>query len=472
MSLFIFFSTGDIDLNSWFEGGSSVGRIDEIELTKDVSAILLSGVDPTCPRKEQTDWWRMLSLRISNSSVGIFERGDSTSLQISALNKPLDLSLVLQKSAWNRRALALRCKLSMVEMAVKYSEYCQAYAVLRENIGRSIDKERWDNVEKAYDLEVELADEGTQPTMALQAGGGQLGQTKRVEYACAARRIRYGTKSERLQSSKSPAPGAKNGASQIEKEPSAVDLKFMLDGFALKLSRDDPVEGIGDPETALTFEYDMILLRVQVVEVSIKSEASEDYSFHLSLYRIGLFDLGDQGRLLRENFLLSTQKERHKRTVRLPCAFSVLVEGYSPGGQLSSASDVKRCEDDDAQLVITVDKVPSSSVGTIGSLENPLQKQGNDKVTVARAVINFLSVNARIRPFKELTAFLAMSWPVSDIKLQDQIAEISDATKKDSRPAAKSSHTCLQLKLVAHYPRIFFVADESDPHSRALVLRG
>lgn len=92
------------------------------------------------------------------------------------------------------------------------------------------------------------------------------------------------------------------------------------------------------------------------------------------------------------------------------------------------------------------------------------------------------SVNALIRPLREILAFLACSWSVqnkngSNIPSAEAVPELGNemgrsADQVEERTKPTSFRKGLQLKVVAHYPRIFFLADESDPCSRALVLRG
>lgn len=467
-----------MDVNSWFEGGTAEGRIDEIELDKDVTTVSMSRASRP-ERQEQTDWWRMLSLRISNCSAGVYARkGPEDNVFLSALNEPVDLSLVLQKSAWQNRGLSLRGKLSVVNMSLKYSEYCLINAVIKGNVGRKVDPSAWDNMEKAYDLEQNSEKDDSQPNQTA------MHPSKHVEYASGARRIRYGAKA--IQAKTQPAQDSK----PEDEGSNSIDVKFLLDGFALKLHRDDYVEESGEANTSSSIGYDMILLRVQVVEVSIVGKASNDISLHLSLYRVGLFDLGDRGRLVREALIRKRGERKRGRIkeLRSPCAFHVLVEGYSPPKR--GASEVEKSifgpGQNDAQLVITVDRVPATSVGTIGSLENPAQdRNDNGKVTIARVVVNFLTVNALIRPLKEVLAFFAMSWQaknntgVSQRDLDHGTGStFTKAVHQENERARKlsisnkSTVSCLQIKIVLHYPRLFFVADESDPHSRALVLRG
>ena len=112
----------------------------------------------------------------------------------------------------------------------------------------------------------------------------------------------------------------------------------------------------------------------------------------------------------------------------------------------------------------------------------PDEEGGDDKIVIVRVVINYLSVNPLIRPLRETISFLTCSWSVPHLEESalltsgilrvpsQNVGGLVDYIEQDA--AHSASRRGFQLKLVAHYPQIFFLADESDPNSRALVLRG
>ena len=133
------------------------------------------------------------------------------------------------------------------------------------------------------------------------------------------------------------------------------------------------------------------------------------------------------------------------------------------------------------QLLITVDTCSPSSAGLTN--EDPLAstEDAGDKIILARMVFNYLSINALIRPMREIVAFLTCSWSLNRTDQgssnagalsegETSLEKSVDQFEEYARPG--SFRHGLQLKVVAHYPRVFFLADESDPLSRALVLRG
>jgi hypothetical protein len=471
-------SSGDVNINSWFEKATSPGKFGQVDREKD-----------------QAEWWRMLSLRLTGLSGGLYTCESQTGFKSSTATKPIDLEITLRKPTVQGRDMSLRGKLSFVDVTLQYTDYVILRAVARDNFGRKVDTEKWDNVEKAYWMEEERLDGVKQDTpsgLRVDRSGNSApsGSDVPVAYSSHARFVRYGKRAKKGQAiggsrSNDSDENAINATSIDATDSTTLDIRFELDGLSLKLRRDGQVEGAaGMDSMPSSFDYDVMLLRVQLVELSVNTNVEGDLSFHLSLFRIGLFDLGDRGRLIRERYLdcLAPKDEgdrrRKRRELRPPCPFSVLVEGYSPSK--NSAGSSKTLDDDsdsEPQLVVTVDRCPASSAGSIGPLADS-DLPADSKVTVARVVINFLSVNALIRPFQEIAAFLSCSWPTQKVSVESsgKRSSLTGPQLKDAHAqgvkSVPSTSRGFQLKLVAHYPRIFFVADESDPHSRALVLRG
>lgn len=415
------------------------------------------------------NWWRMLSLGLTGFCGGI-----TTSEALSSVTKPIDLEIELRKPTMKGQETAVQGSLSFLDLKMDYSDYAVLRAVIQDNVGRKVDTDAWDNVEKAYYLEEQKIAEAV--------------ESDRVEYASDARFIRYGKagKSERGKRKSLSMTEIRDNMSPegIESEANTLDVRFKLDGLSLKLRRDDNVEGVQDgDDLAKAFHYDVVLFRVQLVEVSYTANAAGDVSFQLSLFRLGLFDLGDQGRLVRERYYSSlpssspTSDKRVKRKgLRQPCPFHVLVEGYA---EAEDGGDSVIRNTDNPQFVVNVDRCLASSARARGALEESELPQ-HSKVTLAKIVINNLSINAFIRPFEEVRAFFACEWETKLEKIQSRREEenmkpgLSRHASEQSLPstAATKKNQGFQLQLVAHYPRIFFLADESDPHSRALVLRG
>jgi hypothetical protein len=422
------------------------------------------------------EWWRILSLQLSGFQFGL--RRDEI---FSEVTTPIDLGINLKRPTSKGGEVSIRGTLSLVDLSLNYSDYVLIRNVTKDNLGNKVDTDKWDNVEKAYESEDQIGDA---VVLSLSVDGESCGGVQvtegRVAYSTNARFIRYGkagkrkSKLERQDNLRTPGSGGRPSTSE-SKPASTVDLKFTLDGLSLKLCRDDPLEALAaDGDLVSQFRYDIILLRVQVVEVSLSSTDNGDLSLHLSLFRLGLFDMGDAGRRLREYYLSLSGGERRRKPPRRPCPFCVIAEGYSPGANSGGKSPSKTIQEV-PQLVVTIEqRTASSALATVGTSD--LELPPNAKVTIARVVVNYLSLNMMLRPVKEALSFLSCEWPLDIDK-----ANLSEGTRdfevdRKSAPLHQLSEgvksQALLLTLVAHYPRIFFLADECDNHSRALVLRG
>ncbi|MGH3056165.1 MAG: hypothetical protein ACRDL7_14420, partial [Gaiellaceae bacterium] len=251
-----------------------------------------------------------------------------------------------------------------------------------------------------------------------------------------------------------------NGSTPItangDKENSVLlDFSFNLDGLRLTLHRNDGAEELvasTPPRSTavhrpLIFSYDLARFRV-TVEMSSLREGEQ--FIQIKLHRLDLFDLGDLGRNARDSALRSGRPG-----VRASCAVSVLVEGY--GGEESCSTGQPP-----PQLDVTVTK-----------------STGRD--TVVRVVVNYLSLNAMVRPVLEIVEYFTCAWPSPFL---ERTASVS-LTTIGSGQGIKWDEDDLQgrsgnfndsellvdeggessVQLVAHYPRLF-VADECDPFSQ------
>lgn len=450
----ILFHLGDVSAKSWFEEDT-----DESDKNKASQAV----------------WYRVLSVSLTGLRWNANERNRSLDVDNdSAYAVPLNLKLILRKPTRKGNAVVIRGSLSCIETTLTYTTFVLLKAVMRDNVSREIDVTRWDNVEKAYWMEV---DEGEQPA-----------------YSSNARFIRYGKERKQRAATMETDPGAEidpDGSQKSQKVPPSVpklDCLFNLDGLRLKLHRNDHLEGLKSNMDS-DFCYDVVVLRADTIEVSLTANSLGDKTLQLSLSRLGVFDLGDTGRLARTRYYetlmeldsSSSAVEMSPQVTRNPCAFSVLVEGYSPTEDHVSSPEQKESMAAEPQLLLTIDTCSASSAGVENEESILHREEDSDKVVLARMVFNYMSVNALIRPLREIVAFMTCSWPLPSAdrdssigeaadKLDEEVETSVDQPEERARPA--SFRKGLQLKVVAHYPRIFFLADESDPCSRALVLRG
>lgn len=448
---------GDVNIQSWFEKAKST--------TKD-------SID--------SEWWRVLSLKVTGFSFGLVSIGSNFD-SLSSATSPIDLDILLRKPTIKGRILSIRGIMSSLDTVLKYEDYALLRAVARDNIGRHINTDKWDNVEKAYWLENEDTDKRLGIQRSTKPDGGDI---NKVAYSTNARFVRYGKGGKKGMKETNPSPRGRTDTDRLENDTTqTLDVRFDLAGVALRLRRNDLPEGVvEEDELATGFYYDIMLLRVGYVEVLTTTNASGDISFNLSLFRVGLFDLGDTGRRIRQKYYHSLpsdaalSRERKKKALLQPCPFVVLAEGY-----LSSDNNdtvvLEESDLDGPEFVISVDICPASSTNGFLPLSGTALPP-ETKVTVAKVVINYLSLNAIIRPFREIADFFACAWPIrSEISPRSQSTnktELNTTEKKKSPENEKLNYSLkgLQLKVVAHYPRVFFLADESDLNSRALVLKG
>ena len=453
---------GDVNARSWFEEANAPDKAERVDET----------------RSPQTVWYRVLSLSLTGLHWNAQEKNSLIVKESrSADVVPLDVNLNLRKPTKSGNAVVITGDLSCIDFTLTYSTYVLLKAVMRDNISRDIDVARWDNVEKAYGME---EDDGDQPA-----------------YSSNARFIRYGQerKQKRIATEPGKGPAISRDRSQ-DATPATPKLEclFSLEGLRLKLHRNDRLEGLetlsskgSDFDSA--FCYDIVVLRADSIEISVNVTSAGDKSLQLSLRRLGVFDLGDGGRLARARYYqtlmeLDSSSEAIKMNFqanRNPCAFSVLVEGYSPSEDQVGTHDSEGRTPEEPQLLLTVDICSASSSGIAREDSISSKDDNNDKIVLARMVFNYLSVNALIRPLREILAFLTCSWPLHDtgggISNGEVVHELDgnmgrSVDKLEESAKLVSFRKGLQLKVVAHYPRIFFLADESDPCSRALVLRG
>ena len=271
---------GDVNLQSWFEEAVST-------------------------KKEFTDseWWRVLSLRVTGFSYGLVRMGSSFDSLSSATN-PIDLDIMLRKPTIKGRTLSVRGIMSCFDVVLNYEDYALLRAVVNDNIGRYINTDKWDNVEKAYELENKDAERksGLQPQVEADSE-----VSSKVAYSNNARFVRYGKGGKKgIKKADTGFTEEKDDDRSESNSTQTLDVRFDLAGVALKLRRNDLPEGIvEEDDIAAAFYYDVMLLRVGVVEVLTTANATGDMSFSLSLFRVGLFDLGDSGRLIRQRYYYS-----------------------------------------------------------------------------------------------------------------------------------------------------------------------
>jgi hypothetical protein len=347
---------------------------------------------------------RMLSVSISGLSAGTYNQ---VYFPDSHILSRINIAIDAEKSSFH---VSLRSRVSDVEVIAKYSSYLLLLRVVRENVCRKIDKEKWDNLEVAWEAEL------------MQTGNPEsdnLGFSKEIEYSSSARIVRYGkTSNEKALVSIS------------------IELHFRCDMISIMLHRDDDrarKEGTG---------YDMIVLCGWGLDAVYVKKEEVGNCITASIGKVYVFDLCGNERSCNVSS-------------SVPASFAVLVEGYSAGNAT---------ERSDAQLVIKINRPMS-----------PLSATNVD------IVVNFLSVTMLAKPMEDVSAFLRCTWALGgqDSTQANEAKKLAcneeghaETNGTETHIPAKTRKTCLAVKLVLHYPRLIFSADETEKHSRALVLEG
>jgi hypothetical protein len=304
--------------------------------------------------------------------------------------KGVDMDITIEKTS---SSMSVKSRVSDVHTILKYSDYVSLILVLRNNLGKKVDRKRWDNVEVAWEEEASKSDDV---------------EGRNILYAISARYVRYGQK-------------------KISREDAAkslpVDVEFHCGGLSLLLRRDDDL-------MLSALDQDVVYLSLYGLDVSLKRMEDNRRSIAASIGKVFLFDV----------------RGRTARGADRIASYNVIVEGYT-------APD--KSDRFDSQVVVTADSTGSESSVSF--------------------VVNRLSVAALLKPMEELIAFLGCEWnleshlptKMSKTEIAETNTENLDQSGGVSAPRAPHS---LQLKLVLHFPRLIFVADESNKKSRALVL--
>ncbi len=506
----IIFRLGDVRLKSWFEeathSDAEAIQCDNLYSRKQKN-IYSGSKSKSSEESDILDWWRVLSISIIGMSWHTHNFALSRPEQaVAPKEKPVDIHFILYKSLWFRNSLIARGKMSSVNFILKYSEYELLRTVLRNNVTKPVNMDRWDNVEKEYSLE---SNNETEKPVSADAPAGldqsSINAQNDVAYSSHARFIRYGMKGKRIQAhnltQKSHIPSylapsqtnievddSKDSQNSTNNGDSCIDVRFELGGLSMILHRDDFTDHFAksQSEARETMNYDIVRFHVDQVDITVSTNVYAGKSICVNLYRLGLYDLGDVGRMSREQYhsSLSESKENSNTmnenkqvlNTRKSCAFSVIAEGYVPlqedQSTLGNFSGTSLQSDADPQVSIGVDTAVKNL------------KDDSDSM-VARLTVNCLNLNPLQKPLIELAEFFTCSWskPLpTDIpthtRNQHEKNHYECSVKKESKmekskvEISEKGPKKLVIKLVAQYPQIFLLADDSDIFTKALVLRG
>lgn len=464
----IMISLGDVYVRSWFDEASlqecEALKCEELTLQNDFS---ISSKKDDMNDKDGKYLWRILSV----SFLDLGWRIHSPKRNSLSFDNPVDLHLHLRKPpADNQLPLILRCKLSIMDLVLSYMDYILLRSVLKENLLKTVDKTFWDNVDDK--LEANMLDDNGK-------------RNNSVIYSENARIVRYGTLSRRntLPKEEFEESVVPDDTSSIDFDDSndddsnhiLLDLKFSLAGLNLVLHRDDPLpeisSDIGKNNSGLN--YDIVSFEIDQIELGVSSTKSGAKCATVKLQQLSLFDQGDVGRIAREKYMGISNR------LRKPSVFSVIAESYDTfdANKMDAVVDDNGEVIKESQLTLTVDTRPTADVDFAGLVD---QCQ-NTTVTVACLRMNYMNINPLIRPIKETTDFLFCNWrkepkETESNSMETLVNPVDDNASTNTSPSQHESEgravKGFQLRIVANYPRVFLIADECNPASRALVLRG
>jgi hypothetical protein len=175
-------------------------------------------------------------------------------------------------------------------------------------------------------------------------------------------------------------------------------------------------------------QIDFLFFHGRGLQLTAGKSSDGEMSCNLSLHQIYLFDLGERW--------VEARDQRLRKA-------SVVIENYSPP---EKGNDV---DNHSTHFSLKVDRTLS----------------GETKVAV---VLSDLSVVVLQSFVQDTAKFLMCLWPCPDGCQLNRRGQ--NARSKEVKNRSPSG--LMQVRFVLHYPRFIFVADESDPRSKALVLRG
>lgn len=325
----------------------------------------------------------------------------------------IDVLLYTQKMADGR--MEVKCGVSDVLARICYTDYVHTMRVIRENIKLHGNSTQWKEV--GFDWERDDADEEGENESTLIS----VSPSKSGESVPSGRLVGFGENTSKNLSATSAG---------------AIEVTFALSDVSIILRRND----VG-PESFV--EYDMVLFRGEQFDLAVTS-SKEGETASFSVKRMFAFDLGEQGRVLR-----STRSYSGAEVGPMPIA--ILIEDYS------SPEQTPRSEENGEDSLVMV------------RLDRPKINSADTKISI---VVSRLSLAALFRPLQEITEFIGEAWskPEEGLLLEQQ--ESPNQQDRDLEVKEDLPRRSLALRFVLHYPRIMFVADEGDPHSRSLILRG
>lgn len=259
---------------------------------------------------------RRLSVILTGVAVSI-SQASPPGLESNILSK-VDFAF---EAEGNVRTAEISCKASGLNMILSYSNFVYLLDIFRNNIGKPVDKTKWDNLEVAWERETSKA------------------YSAPVVYSDSARRVRYGQKKT-----------TNSGTS-----PRKVGITVTADRFSILLKRDD-----ANPAEIL---YDLALLNAEGIRVEAGQKPDGSVSFNFCLKRVFALDLGRAGRLAvgyqHEAVRFGSDQQGS------PC---VLLDSYTPAADISRSQEGSSRFDSQIELKASRDESETKIVVVVSFL--------------------------------------------------------------------------------------------------------
>jgi hypothetical protein len=451
---------GDVELKSWFDEATLAEckgiRCDDLSQEQKVEFITKASM--SCSKSSGCDeeyWWRVLSLSVLGLGWCIHSQKDLSTPAF--IENPINLFFQVRKPpSHNNLPLIARCKVSLVDLVLSYTDYIMIHDVINENLGIDVDKTSWDH----DTIELEVLEE------SRQQGTNTVLDTQKVTYSKDARFVRFGGDS------------SNSNHDDCSSDSTTVDLDMMcnIEGIFLILRRNDSPLIQEDIEECA---YDIACFQIEDINFSLSS-ASVGESSSVTLQSVSLIDLGDAGRIVRER-ILNNDVQDFDSFSRKPSAFYVIAEKYQ-----SKMSNSTQFTDMDPQLILKLEKQTSRTI-SLGDVQYECEKADISSVCLT---LNQTNINPLLRPLNDIVSFLSRRWTaLSDETEEESSRHVETEISPDSHFSTKGLATQhrtksyiedqksqfikgLHVSVITNHTRIFLLADESDSDTRALVLKG
>jgi len=207
----------------------------------------------------------------------------------------------------------------------------------------------------------------------------------------------------------SDEPPAADTSSAPEATSVLISAVLELERMSVTLHRDD--ELCGTP-------YDLARIDLTMAKTTLSVSSNSAKVFDFSCMHVKLTDLAERN-----------------------LAFSTLIEGFD--------EDKSAADDPLPRIVVQCCSSPTADPSV-------------------SLVFNQVVVNLLIQPMVEITEFIKGRWTPD----REEAPRPRPVAKGDESSNSEPKNNNFKIKVSAHNPRFFLLADETDVHSRALVLRG